>query len=790
MAGIVVGIDLGAAYSAISHIRADGRTEAIPNALGEALTPSAVRISGFELRVGQMAYRERFSDPYHVAYGFKQSLGDPEYSFQGHTAADLTTAVLRQLVEDAEAHLGMPVSEAVVTHPAHYGARGRTTMRVLGAVALTVLSVTAWAQTEQGTMRVRDLRAHTGEVVTVKGRAGQIIEAEERAGVRVYSLRDDYGSVVNIHTGKDYPIFGTTLIVSGKPVADPASGRTYLEEQSRKRAYPPRDPLPQLAVVKGRVEETTQSQESAGVRLYSLRDEDGDVVTVRTDGDPPSPGSALIVTGKPVTDSASGETYLEEQSRDPAYDPWDIPRKLLPVLIGVIVIIVVWVMVRRRSAGGLPEVWGYAETVSGPHQGKSFALRGADVIVGRGQDALLAVDLPLDASVSREHGRIVRDGEAVYYEDSGSTYGSWVNEQQMQGDQRVQLAPEALIRLGPNTVIRVGQVGAAAAGATRFADDENDDEVGNAGESPTRRAGATRFAEDEGDQVLPQHTPAPDRQQERTSRFHFSAFYPEKVGPQDVSRMIAYAHLPTVAAQVVEEARERLELRPGTTLKVASDTPTRSLPRECLIRVTPDIPGLQFDRLEASMSLWEEVQSVEFRFRPDSSATGQLCRGWLHFWLDCISVGDLAIDILVSDEEVPELFRDALARANAPAYRTVFPSYSHEDAEIVERIEAYAEAFGDRYLRDLRALRSGQHWPSELARFIEQADVFQLFWSERAMGSEYVKKEWRHALGQRVSRPDPYFVRPVYWTPKPATPIPSELSELHFARVPPEYAGG
>jgi hypothetical protein len=266
--------------------------------------------------------------------------------------------------------------------------------------------------------------------------------------------------------------------------------------------------------------------------------------------------------------------------------------------------------------------------------------------------------------------------------------------------------------------------------------------------------------------------------------FHFSAFYSERIGPTATGRIIAYAHLPALATEIVQDASRRIDAPGGVPLKAATQAPSRDVPRDSAIRVTCEVPGLQLDQTEATMSLWEDVQSVEFRFRPERlQCVALLCRGWLHFWLDCMSLADLAIDILVAGTDTPELFREALAQVNARAYRTVFPSYSYDDAEVVERLEAYADAFGDRYLRDVRALRTGQNWSSELMAFIHQADVFQLFWSEKAAVSDYIEVEWRRALEERATRPDPHFVRPVYWAPQIAKPIPEELRELHFARV-------
>jgi hypothetical protein len=147
-------------------------------------------------------------------------------------------------------------------------------------------------------------------------------------------------------------------------------------------------------------------------------------------------------------------------------------------------------------------------------------------------------------------------------------------------------------------------------------------------------------------------------------------------------------------------------------------------------------------------------------------------------------LADVPVAVFFSaTDEAPETILTALAKANAKPYRLVFPSYSHKDSWIVERLEAYATAFGDEYLRDANRLRSGQSWSNELEEFIHRADVFQLFWSENAAASQNVEKEWKCALSERKVRADPFFIRPVFWTAKPA-PIPPELEALHFSRLP------
>jgi hypothetical protein len=87
------------------------------------------------------------------------------------------------------------------------------------------------------------------------------------------------------------------------------------------------------------------------------------------------------------------------------------------------------------------------------------------------------------------------------------------------------------------------------------------------------------------------------------------------------------------------------------------------------------------------------------------------------------------------------------------------------------------------YLRDVTVLKSGQHWSEELLEMIERADIFQLFWSENAAMSDYVRREWQHALKVKSDQVALSFIRPVYWQqPMPAPP--DELKVLHFAYQP------
>jgi hypothetical protein len=113
----------------------------------------------------------------------------------------------------------------------------------------------------------------------------------------------------------------------------------------------------------------------------------------------------------------------------------------------------------------------------------------------------------------------------------------------------------------------------------------------------------------------------------------------------------------------------------------------------------------------------------------------------------------------------------------------VFASYSHKDLAIVKQAGVYGTALRDVYLRDRTTLRSGEDWNENLLNLIDEADVFQLFWSRNSMVSDYVRREWEHAL--RVARGRDSFVRPTYWEDPMPTSVnpkfpPDDLKKLHF----------
>jgi hypothetical protein len=83
---------------------------------------------------------------------------------------------------------------------------------------------------------------------------------------------------------------------------------------------------------------------------------------------------------------------------------------------------------------------------------------------------------------------------------------------------------------------------------------------------------------------------------------------------------------------------------------------------------------------------------------------------------------------------------------------------------------------GVRFVQDILDLDPGDEWLSKIYSWIDESDIFLLFWSSNARNSRWVKKEWQRALGRNVKN----FIRPVLIEGPPFPQPPPELAHLHF----------
>ncbi len=157
----IIGIDLGTTNSAFAYMVA-GKPEVITNAEGDRTTPSVVAVTKKgERLVGKVAQRQRVTNPKNTIYGIKRLIGRKfddkevqrdldimpykivkkgagvavEMDGKEYTPEEVSAMILSKIKADAEAFLGEPVTEAIITVPAYFDDSQRQATKDAGKIA-------------------------------------------------------------------------------------------------------------------------------------------------------------------------------------------------------------------------------------------------------------------------------------------------------------------------------------------------------------------------------------------------------------------------------------------------------------------------------------------------------------------------------------------------------------------------------------------------------------------------------------------------------------------------------
>ena len=134
----VIGIDLGTTNSCVAVIEG-GEPVVIANAEGARTTPSVVAFSKTgERMVGQVAKRQAITNPDRTIASIKRHMGSNyKVNIDGkdYTPQEISAMTLQKLKADAEAYLGAPVTEAVITVPAYFTDAQRQATKDAGKIA-------------------------------------------------------------------------------------------------------------------------------------------------------------------------------------------------------------------------------------------------------------------------------------------------------------------------------------------------------------------------------------------------------------------------------------------------------------------------------------------------------------------------------------------------------------------------------------------------------------------------------------------------------------------------------
>jgi uncharacterized protein YjbI with pentapeptide repeats len=256
-----------------------------------------------------------------------------------------------------------------------------------------------------------------------------------------------------------------------------------------------------------------------------------------------------------------------------------------------------------------------------------------------------------------------------------------------------------------------------------------------------------------------------------------TVFAPPSVTRDDWLSVQVYAHRPDQREEAKRLAREidRQARRRGfKSLAV-------TIERGTTLRFHIQVPGFKFAT---------PTESLFWQGRPD----------YVHFTAQCpseVPIGSVIGKVTVSRDSLPiasimfklEIVekREAYRGPTLPVgdkvrrYKNAFISYASKDRpEVLKRVQMLRLA-RIRYFQDVLKLEPGDRWEKKLFRHIDRCDLFLLFWSTSAKGSEWVLKEARYAMnrkgGDDLAPPD---LIPVIIEGPPVPEPPEDLAHLHF----------
>ena len=250
------------------------------------------------------------------------------------------------------------------------------------------------------------------------------------------------------------------------------------------------------------------------------------------------------------------------------------------------------------------------------------------------------------------------------------------------------------------------------------------------------------------------------------------------VAPQLRYSLSVYVHLGRLQAavdQCIADESQRFGVRPAVS-RVAAFVP---LPEGTRLWVRPEVPGVGFSPPAQELRWLKDLQRITFRLQALSHTAGRAVLGAVEVHAGPLLVAQVPLSIRVRGVGERQEGAEGVAASTARLFGSVFASYAPEDEPHLKAGRRGLPTSGDDMFVDKVSMRVVEVWHQERSQLIEEADVFQLFWSKAASRSHQVAEEWQHALALQDHKGE-RFIRPVYWNlpwPRP----PAELKNLHFA---------
>src|SRR5260370_4742019 len=198
----IFGIDLGSTYSCISYVDENGQARVIANRERNCSTPSIILFDEEKRIVGDAAKNRAMLDPGNVVEMVKRHMGEAYWRFfydqDEYSPEEISSYLLRKLVQDAEEILHIPIKDVVISCPAYFGITQREATARAGEIAgLNVHGIINEPTTAAITY---GLHNEQSQVVLVYDLGGGTFD------ITVISIQE--GSIAVIATGGDYNLGG------------------------------------------------------------------------------------------------------------------------------------------------------------------------------------------------------------------------------------------------------------------------------------------------------------------------------------------------------------------------------------------------------------------------------------------------------------------------------------------------------------------------------------------------------------------------------------------------------
>jgi hypothetical protein len=256
-----------------------------------------------------------------------------------------------------------------------------------------------------------------------------------------------------------------------------------------------------------------------------------------------------------------------------------------------------------------------------------------------------------------------------------------------------------------------------------------------------------------------------------------TVFAPHDAAPGDAFLVQAFAHLAEQAPLLTEIAKQA----DRDTAKRGSNK-LGAIARGEKLGFYLEMPGLDIDEPSQSLDWLGEITSLQFGVTVPETFKPRSINCKLSVSRHGVPMGHVKFNFKVSATPQATVPDSALnTHQNFVVYKLAFISYASADrSEVMKRVQML-DATRIKYFQDLLSLEAGKQWEPLIYRYIDECDVFYLFWSTAAKESKWVKKEVQRALDRRGDKFDvpPEIIGIPIEGPPPVEP-PRNLASIHF----------